>query len=252
MQATTRVLQSNAALLMRRLEQQTLLDPGESLALEELGWELRTVPRRQTLITEGAKIPFVYFVVDGFLLRYRILHDGRRQVVDLIIPGNFADVPSCFFKTALFSIKTLTEATLAAIPLSRLVRLFDTHPALAAKIFWSFSCSTAAHTEHLVAVGRRPASERVAHFLLELLVRLQNVGLADERSFELPTSQEVIGDALGLSVAYVNCVFRRLMDDDLVTISGRRVVINDVAELSALVDFEGGYLKPLPMSAFAD
>jgi len=97
----------------------------------------------------------------------------------------------------------------------------------------------------LIAIGRRNALERVAHFLLELLTRLQALRLADERSFSLPLTQELIADALGLSVPYVNQVLRSLRDEKLVCIKDKLIVINDVEALSALVDFERTYLKPL-------
>ena len=78
------------------------------------------------------------------------------------------------------------------------------------------------------------------------------MGLADQRSFDLPLSQEALGDAVGLSPAYVNRVLRRLADERLVAIKDQRVVINDVAALSALADFEHSYLEPLPIWEFGD
>ncbi len=69
--------------------------------------------------------------------------------------------------------------------------------------------------------------------------------LADERSFYLPLTQELIADALGLSIPYVNQVLRQLRGDGLVRIKDKVIVINDVEALSALVDFERNYLKPL-------
>ncbi|MFZ2005335.1 MAG: Crp/Fnr family transcriptional regulator [Stellaceae bacterium] len=236
--------------LLRRFKDSVPITPDELPVVRELGWEIRTVRRRQAILTEGAKNRAVYFVLDGYLIRYRILRDGQRQIVDLAIPGDFAGVPSCFFQDSLYTIKALTNATVAVAPLERLVALFETQPRLAAKIFWSFSCDAAIHAEHLIVVGRRAAHERIAHFLLELLTRLQAVGLADEHSFELPLSQEVIGDALGLSLAYVNRVLRRLADDGLVTIKDQKVTISDVDELAFMADFERGYLKPLPISEF--
>ena len=84
--------------------------------------------------------------------------------------------------------------------------------------------------------------ERIAHFLLELLTRLQVIGLADERSFRMPLTQELIGDALGLSVPHVNRTLRQLRNDELVSIEEHVVIIKDVEALSALADFEGSYL----------
>ena len=102
--------------------------------------------------------------------------------------------------------------------------------------------------ERLIAIGRRPAPERIAHLLLELLTRLQTVGLADERSFRLPLTQEVISDVLGLSIPYVNRVLQQLRAAGLVRISGHQVVVENIEELSAVADFEQTYLKPLPIA----
>ena len=76
------------------------------------------------------------------------------------------------------------------------------------------------------------------------------MGLADENSFELPLSQEIIGDALGLSLAYVNRTLRRLADEGLVTLKDQKVTISDVEELAFMADFERSYLKPLPITEF--
>ena len=74
---------------------------------------------------------------------------------------------------------------------------------------------------------------------------MQAVGLADQRSFAIPLTQELIGDALGLSVPHVNRVLRQLRDEELVTIKEGIVSVSDVDALSELADFEQGYLKPL-------
>lgn len=99
------------------------------------------------------------------------------------------------------------------------------------------------HAEHLIDVGRRTAHERVAHFLLEMLTRLQAIGMADERSYRMPLTQELIGDVLGLSVPHVNRTLRRLREDNLVTVDGQSVVITDIEGLAAIADFEQGYLN---------
>jgi CRP-like cAMP-binding protein len=99
--------------------------------------------------------------------------------------------------------------------------------------------------ERLIALGRRSALERVAHFLLELLTRLQDLGLADQRAFRLPLTQEMISDALGLSIPYLNRVLQQLRRDGLVTMKDQTVTIENIEELSALADFEHNYLRPL-------
>ena len=129
------------------------------------------------------------------------------------------------------------------VSFATLFGLFRDHPRLAATLFGLFSCETAMYTEHLINVGRRSALERVAHFLLELLTRLQAIGLADERSYRMPLTQELIGDALGLSVPHVNGTLRQLREDGLVGIDGQIIVINDLEALATLADFEKIYLS---------
>lgn len=225
------------------------LTPDEAAALFDLQLPSRSVRRGQEIISEGRRCTTLFILTEGIAIRYRILRDGQRQIVSLLLPGDFAGLRSCFFESALYSVKTLTKAVIAPVPVARLIGLFDTHPQLAAKLFWSFSCETAICAEHLIAIGRRPALERVAHFLLELLTRLRLVGLADERSFRLPLTQEVIGDVLGLSIPYVNRVLHQLRDSGLVRITEQLTVIENIEELSALADFEHTYLRPVSITA---
>ena len=132
---------------------------------------------------------------------------------------------------------------ISPIPHTRIVDLLRTSPQLAAKIFWSFACEAAIYTERLTDTGRRSALERVAHFLLELHARLEIIGLADEHSYPMPFTQELMGDALGLSIPHVNRTLRQLRNDDLLVIEHQRVIFKDIEALSALAGFDRKYLS---------
>ena len=185
----------------------------------------------------------MFVLLEGSAIRYRILRDGRRQILNILLPGDFIGFPGCFFEHALYAVTALADAVVCPVPFSVLIGLFEHHPQLAATLFWSFACEAAIYAEHLIDIGRRSALERVAHFLLELLTRLRVVGLADEKSYHMPLTQELVADALGLSLPHVNRTLRRLRDDGLVTIEEQRVSIADVDALAALADFENNYLS---------
>ena len=221
----------------------------EAATVLDLNAVSRALRAGQEIVSEGRRCNAVFLIITGIAIRYRILRDGQRQILNFLLPGDFAGISSCRFQNALVSIKTLTPAAVAPIPLKQLVGLVETQPQLAARLFWWFSSEQTILAERLIAIGRRAARERIAHFLLELLVRLQNIGLADEQSYHLPLTQETISDALGLSIPYVNRVLGELRDAGLVHIKDRQVIIDDVEELSALADFEHAYLKP---ASFAD
>ena len=219
------------------------LTPAEIAVLRDFQTGGRRIPRGREIIAEGRRYDGLLTLIDGVSLRYRLLHDGRRQVLNIALPGDFIGFPGCFFENALYTITALTECVVASVPFSRLMGLFERHPRLAAAIFWSLSCETATYAEHLIDVGRRSALERVAQLLLEMLVRLQAIGLASENSYRLPLTQELIADALGLSVQYVNHTLRQLREDGLVDIEGPRVTIKHLDSLIQLADFERTYLS---------
>jgi CRP-like cAMP-binding protein len=236
--------------LARKLAWFAGLSPDEMAMLDALHSATRAIRRNREIVTEGRNYESL-FVLLGSAIRYRVLRDGRRQVLNIVLPGDFIGFPGCFFESALYSVTALTDAVVCTVPFTVLIGLFDRSPRLAAAIFWSFACEAAIYAEHLIDVGRRSALERVAHFLLELLTRLQVVGLADERSYQMPLTQELIGDALGLSVPHVNRTLRRLRDDGLVAIEEQRITLKDIDGLSVLADFEKTYLTRLRLPGLA-
>lgn len=232
--------------LVSRLSQLVTLSAEEIAVLRELQANPRTVQRHRDIITEGRNYSSIFIILEGNAIRYRILHDGRRQIVNFVLPGDIVGALGYFMESSLYSTRALTEVVVATVPFSRLNVLHETHPRLVSKIFWWFSCESTIYAEHLVDLGRRSALERVAHFLLELLTRLQSVGLADDYSFKIPLTQELIADALGLSIPHVNRVLRRLREDHLVVVEDQRVTVKDLEALSELADFDPAYLTHFP------
>jgi CRP-like cAMP-binding protein len=237
--------------LTRKLAHLVTLSPAETAVVEGLQANPRRVARGREIVAEGRKYDGLQVLIDGVALRYRLLQDGRRQILNIVLPGDFIGFPGCFFENALYSIAALGDCTVSPVSFAHFLGLFEPQPRLAAAIFWSLSCEAAMYAEHLIGVGRRSAIERVAHFLLEMLTRLQAIGLADERSYRLPLTQEVIADALGLSVQYVNQTLRQLREEELVRVERQRVTILNFGGLVALADFERSYIDRFRIAEFS-
>jgi CRP-like cAMP-binding protein len=229
--------------LVRKLAWFAGLSADDIAVLDTLHATTRVVRRNRDIVTEGRSYEMMFVLLEGSAIRYRVLRDGRRQILNILLPGDFIGFPGCFFENALYAITALSDVVICPVPFTVLIGLFEARPRLAATIFWSFACEAAIYAERLIDVGRRSALERVAHFLLELLTRLRTVGLGDENSYRMPLTQELIADALGLSVPHVNRTLRQLRDDGLVTIEEQRVVIKDIDAMSALADFDTSYLS---------
>jgi len=204
--------------------------------------EPKRIHKNKDIVVAGKHYETLFVNHDGWLLRYKILHNGDRQILDFILPGQIFGLQACLFKTSLYSVATITEASLSSIPLDAIDHVFERTPTLAKALFWSALCESAIVAEHLIDTGRRSAYERVSHLLLELFVRLKLTGLTDNLSFDMPLTQELIGGALGLTTVHVNRTFRSLREDKLISIDGKCVTILDFDALSLLSDFDNSYL----------
>jgi len=216
---------------------------GDPFAFQSSGGAKSTrVRKNKDVLVAGNRCEFVYVNLDGWLFRYKILHNGRRQIMDFILPGQIFGLQACLFGRSLYSVATITETSLSTIPLGMLDNVFEQNLKLSKALLWSAVCEGAILGEHLTDAARRSAYERVSHLILELFTRLHAVGLTEGMTFVLPLTQELIGDALGLTTVHVNRTFRSLRADKLIAVEGQFVTILDFEALSLLSDFENSYL----------
>lgn len=230
--------------LRLRLGQFLALAPHEVALLDGLQRGRDTVPRGHNIVVRGCRYQHVFVLNRGTAIRYKVMRNGQRQIIDFVLPGEWAGFPGRLCDTALYSVATLSVAVIAPIAIDRLRDLFAGSPRLAAAISWQGAQEAAIYAEHAIDIGRRSAYQAVAHLLLELLYRMRIVWMNHGDGFELPLTQELIGDTLGLSVVHVNRTFRRLRDAGLVKVDGHRYVLRNVRALSRIAEFESSYLAP--------
>jgi CRP-like cAMP-binding protein len=170
------------------------------------------------------------------------LPDGKRQLLNFGLPGNLIGFPASFFENAVNATGSLTEVVVATVPFEKLYDLFAKFPRIAIALYWMAAREAAIYGERIVNIGRRSAYERLAHLILELLTRLRSVGLAEELSYPLPLTQELMADVLGLSGPHVSRMLRLMREEGLVSIEGHRLIVMDLELLTVLAGFEGDYL----------
>jgi len=91
-------------------------------------------------------------------------------------------------------------------------------------------------------MGRRNSEQRVAHLMCELYIRARNIGLISGDVLELPLSQIVLADALGMTAVHINRVLRKLRIEEVMEISRGKLVIRDPARIVAVAGFDETYL----------
>ncbi|MFL6845020.1 MAG: Crp/Fnr family transcriptional regulator [Allosphingosinicella sp.] len=227
--------------LFAKLETVVDLPREDREALASLLGDARPMGARRNVIREGDKPNHVHLVVEGWAARYKLLPDGGRQITAFLIPGDFCDLHVTILSEMDHSITTLTPARVAFIPRAAMDALTD-RPHIARAFWWATLVDEAVLRAWLVNVGRRDAQQAIGHLICELYVRLRNVGLVTDHSFELPLTQEEIGDALGLTPVHVNRVLQRMRSDGLISFKRGSVTIHEYARLEKASGFNPNYL----------
>jgi CRP-like cAMP-binding protein len=209
----------------------------------------RLVKKRKDLVVAGDEYRNLCFVKDGYAIRYKLLRSGKRQILNVILPGDVIGFPVSFFDRSMYSIVAVSDLIYNVCSLDSYVQLCHEKPQFALALSWLAAREVAIYAEHIVDLGRRTPVERLAHFLLEVHARLQVVGRAEKTSFELPFSQEVMADVLGLSVPHLNRVMQQLRAERLITSRARLLELTDMASLQTLAQYQPLGLAPIPVPA---
>jgi CRP-like cAMP-binding protein len=158
------------------------------------------------------------------------------------VPGDLLGLRSVLLHLSDHSIEPITEIEVTEVLLPDLMDAFSSTPRLALAIFWAASRDEAMVVEHLIDVGRRDATERMAHYLLELGARLRLVGVGTEAGYACPLTQHLLADALGLSAVHANRVLRQLREAGLVTFRDGFVSFDNYERLKEFAQFDATYL----------
>ncbi|TPL71610.1 Crp/Fnr family transcriptional regulator [Mesorhizobium sp. B2-3-15] len=233
--------------IVTRLTRAMKLESLDIKRLEAIFERDLTIRKREELVVHGSEFRNLCFVKDGYAIRYRLLRSGRRQILKLILPGDVIGFPVSFFDRSTCAVVAVSELTYAVCSFDAYVRLCYEQPQFGLVLSWLAAQEAATYAEHIVNLGRRTPIERLTHLLLEIHARLLEVERADEESFDLPFSQEVMADALGLSVPHLNRVIQQLRAEKLITSNARFVELTDLAGLQRLAQYQPMTLIPIPV-----
>ena len=204
--------------------------------------EQREYRADHTFIKAGVELSVSTLLLDGLMCRYKDLRNGERQISELHVPGDFADLHSFTLKRLDHHVMTLTPCRVAIVPHENLEAITREHPHLTRVYWFSTNLDAAIHREWELSLGRRSALSRTAHLFCELRVRLGIVGLAEDDGYELPLTQTDLSECLGLTSVHVNRTLKELREMGVVEFRGRRVSINDWSELQRVAEFDPAYL----------
>jgi CRP-like cAMP-binding protein len=226
---------------VRRLSGFTALTLEDKQVLSELSASARLWASQEALAKIGDSSDRLFVVLSGLACRFKLLPDGRRQILSLMLPGDMCDPRHLLLTRLDHSISALVPSGIATLTLGSLQRIERNANLDMATNRYALSQQSISR-EWLVNVGHRTAFERVGHLICEIYTRLESVGLTHAHTFDLPLTQAEIGDTLALSSVHVNRTLMELRRLKLVTFQNRTVSIHDFATLTAATGFDSGYL----------
>ena len=215
------------------------LDKGQLKFMQDFKQGEFTIDKGTQSLVQGSISPHVYTLLIGVVFRYRILEDGRRQIVNFVFPGDLIGLQGAMDDPLLHGCEALTDATLCVFPRDRIIELFREQPRLGYDLTWLAAKEESALEEHLVSIGRRTAQERLVYLAVFLIERGIATGLVKKSSLEISITQSQISDTLGLSLVHTNRTLQALRKKGLVTWSQSAISIPDMAVACEFAQYEG-------------
>lgn len=212
---------------VRLLARLSPLGEDDLAMLCEAAGDLRQVISRKEIEREGTPVKYPRLLLRGWAARVRQLADGRRQLLSFVLPGDLIGLCAQPRPLAVTTVIALSDVAWCIAP----------SPGASAQLADAYATGLALEEAYRLAqicrLGRLNAQERMGDLLLELLERLSLAGLADENGFDLPLTQEMLADALGLTPVHINRTLQQMRRAGDIDWKGGRLTIHDPATLAA-------------------
>lgn len=227
---------------LAKLRKRDDISAEEEQAIRGLVAETQDVPADKVFIRQDKPLESSVLLLEGIVCRYKDLRDGRRQIAQLHVAGDFVDLHGFTLKRLDHNLLSLTPCRIALVPHERLRDLSERFPHLT-RVYWLMTNIDAAMSrEWELSLGRRDAAAKVAHLFCEMYIRFGVVGLCDGNSCPFPLIQTEIAECVGLTPVHVNRTLQELRRQGLVELKSKRLVIPDFDRLKAVAEFSPTYL----------
>ncbi len=197
----------------------------------------RIVPPRRNIFWEAKGAGELFTLYDGWAFTFTLLPDGRRQILDFLLPGSLIGMHALWFKAMPHSVQTLTPVSLCVFDKEKFRDLLRHKPEYEWELLKYLASGQASRDRRLADLGRRPAKERIARLVLEIFDCLSARGMADGHSFTFYPRQQHIADALGLTKVHVSRTLQALRQEGLLEVGRDAATILDIKGLKEFADY---------------
>lgn len=204
---------------------------------------VRALPPRVDLLRQGDGTGQMHILLDGWAIRYKMLVDGRRQILSILLPGDIFDINGFMAKSMDHSIASLTSIRVAVLDKDVLATARNSYPDVEKLLWCDMHVTAAIQREWSTSLGLRTARERMAQLLCELHERQTSSRLCEDNTCAFHLTQIEMAEMLGMTPVYVNRTLQDLRREGLIQLENRTLTIHDLPCLEQLALFDPGYLR---------
>lgn len=194
----------------------------------------RIVPAGKQIAVQDQISEDVFLLCGGWGFRYLQLSDGRRQILNFLLPGDLFSVTSIFEQRFHFSVKALTEVQISGMQRAEVQARLIANPSILMALAVSCTVESEAADKMQTALGQYSAEERIAHLLLQLVRRIAARSVIREQRYPFPLRQQHIADAVGLTTVHVSRVLSLFRDRGIVEVSGGTLQVGNFPEFERI------------------
>lgn len=229
-------------LFLKRLLLRSDLRRDEQRAILDLEGEVETYRANRDIVSLGETVRTACLVARGLVGRFDQMLDGQRQITSFYLSGDMADLQSVVVPKARWAVTAVSAVTVIRVPHEPLRELCIRYPAIALSFWRDGTVDAAVLAKWVGNLGRKNAKARIAHLMCEMAIRSEAAELGTRNAFDLPISQERVGEAVGLTTVHVNRMLQEIRGQELLNFRGGRVEIFDWEKLVSIAEFDPAYL----------
>lgn len=198
-------------------------DPKELAFIDAMKMDHRHIAAGGEIIHAGQEDSELFTLFSGWAFRHKTLPDGRRQILNFLLPGDLMGLQASLLSASEHSIEALTDVEVCVFSRQKTWSLFESMPRLAYEMAWLGAREESLVDENLTSVGQRTARERIAALVLSLYRRANHLGLVTDNTFLFPLTRQHLADALGMSLVHTIKTWSGLRRAGLFEFDGQRL-----------------------------
>lgn len=199
---------------------------------------VRCLDAGEVIAHQGDEDSFFLLVLDGWIALTKSLSDGKTQIVDLLMPGDLAQLGAPAATTLPYSAEAMND-----VHYTTLTDKMISGPG-PESAFWRKALMTTMAVSHsrgaelLLRLGHGSAETRVCYAILEIYLRLEAIGKSQGKAFQIPMTQKQLGQFTGLSNVHVCRTLRRLGRQGVISSLGTSMEILDIDAICRIADVD--------------